>query len=123
MRYVFEQEIEDVAKHLLEIKRFMADKNMTGKQIRLRKPDLLIIPTGEKGHITGLALLFTTYGINFSVIFFRKGNKNQKPTRMGMAITNNLVRDSIKDIDNVQITHQHIAVEQIFIFKLLLLIL
>lgn len=121
MRYVFEQEIEDVAKHLLEIKRFMADKNMTGKQIRLRKPDLLIIPTGEKGHITGLALLFTTYGINFSVIFFRKGNKSQKPTCM--AITNNLVRDSVKDIDNVQITHQHIAVEQIFIFKLLLLIL
>ena len=40
------REIEDGAKHLLEIKRLITEKNMTDKQIRLREPDLLIVLTG-----------------------------------------------------------------------------
>ncbi len=40
------REIEDGAKHLLEIKRLIAEKNKTDKQSRLREPDLLIILTG-----------------------------------------------------------------------------
>ena len=40
------REIEDGAKHLLEIKRLIAEKNKTEKQIRLREPDLLIVLTG-----------------------------------------------------------------------------
>ena len=40
------QEIEDGAKHLLEIKRLVTEKNKTEKQIRLREPDLLIVLTG-----------------------------------------------------------------------------
>lgn len=39
-------EIEEGAKHLLEIKRLVAEKNKTEKQIRLREPDLLIVLTG-----------------------------------------------------------------------------
>ena len=40
------QEIDDGAKHLLEIKRLVTEKNETEKQIRLREPDLLIVLTG-----------------------------------------------------------------------------
>ena len=40
------RDIEDGAKHLLEIKRLIAEKNKTEKQIRLREPDLLIVITG-----------------------------------------------------------------------------
>lgn len=40
------KEIEDAARHLLEIKHLIAKKNETEKQIRLREPDLLIILTG-----------------------------------------------------------------------------
>ena len=40
------REIEEGAKHLLEIKRLVAEKNKTEKQIRLREPDLLIVLTG-----------------------------------------------------------------------------
>ncbi|MDE5552745.1 MAG: DUF4143 domain-containing protein, partial [Muribaculaceae bacterium] len=40
------REIEDGATHLLEIKRLIAEKNKTEKQIRLREPDLLIVLTG-----------------------------------------------------------------------------
>lgn len=40
------REIEEGAQHLLEIKNLIAVKNQTGKQIRLREPDLLIILTG-----------------------------------------------------------------------------
>ncbi|MCM1520900.1 MAG: DUF4143 domain-containing protein [Lachnoclostridium sp.] len=40
------QEIEEGAKHLLEIKRLITEKNKTEKQIRLREPDLLIVLTG-----------------------------------------------------------------------------
>ena len=40
------RDIEDGAKHLLEIKRLIAEKNKTEKQIRLREPDLLIVLTG-----------------------------------------------------------------------------
>lgn len=40
------REIEDGAKHLLEIKRLITEKNKTDKQSRLREPDLLIILTG-----------------------------------------------------------------------------
>ena len=40
------REIEDGAKHLLEIKRLISEKNKTEKQIRLREPDLLIVLTG-----------------------------------------------------------------------------
>lgn len=39
-------EIEEGAKHLLEIKRLVAEKNKTEKQIRLRAPVLLIVLTG-----------------------------------------------------------------------------
>ena len=41
------REIEDGANHLLEIKRLVAEKNKTEKQIRLREPDLLIVLTGR----------------------------------------------------------------------------
>ena len=45
------REIEDGAKHLLEIKRLIAEKNKTEKQIRLREPDLLIVLTvGEMAY-------------------------------------------------------------------------
>lgn len=40
------REIEEGAKHLLEIKRLVAEKNKAEKQIRLREPDLLIVLTG-----------------------------------------------------------------------------
>lgn len=40
------REIEEGAKHMLEIKRLVAEKNKTEKQIRLREPDLLIVLTG-----------------------------------------------------------------------------
>lgn len=40
------REIEEGAKHLLEIKRLVAKKNKTVKQSKLREPDLLIILTG-----------------------------------------------------------------------------
>lgn len=40
------REIEDGAKHLLEIKRLVSEKNKTEKQTRLREPDLLIVLTG-----------------------------------------------------------------------------
>jgi len=40
------REIEEGAQHLLEIKKLIAVKNQTGKQTRLREPDLLIILTG-----------------------------------------------------------------------------
>lgn len=39
-------EIEDGAKHLLEIKRLINEHNKTEKQVPLREPDLLIILTG-----------------------------------------------------------------------------
>ena len=39
-------EIEDGAKHLIEIKRLIAEKNKTEKQIRLREADLMIVLTG-----------------------------------------------------------------------------
>lgn len=40
------RDIEDGASHLLEIKRLVKKKNETGKQIKLREPDLLIVLTG-----------------------------------------------------------------------------
>ncbi len=40
------REIEEGAKHLLEIKRLIAEKNKKEKQIRLREPDLLMVITG-----------------------------------------------------------------------------
>lgn len=40
------REIEEGAKHLLEIRRLVAEKNKTEKQSRLREPDLLIVLTG-----------------------------------------------------------------------------
>lgn len=40
------REIEDGAKHLLEIKRLISEKNKTEKQTELRKPNLLIVITG-----------------------------------------------------------------------------
>lgn len=40
------REIEEGAKHLLEIKRLIREKNASGTQIRLREPDLLIVLTG-----------------------------------------------------------------------------
>lgn len=40
------REIEEGALHLLEIKRLIAEKNKTEKQIKLREPDLLIVLTG-----------------------------------------------------------------------------
>lgn len=40
------REIEVGAKHLLEIKHLIAEKNRTGKQSKLREPDLLIVLTG-----------------------------------------------------------------------------
>lgn len=39
-------EIEEGAKHLLEIKRLVTEKNKTEKQIRLQEPNLLIVLTG-----------------------------------------------------------------------------
>lgn len=39
-------EIDDGAKHLLEIKRLINEHNKTEKQVPLREPDLLIILTG-----------------------------------------------------------------------------
>jgi len=40
------RDIEEGAKHLLEIKNLIAEKNRTEKQIRLHEPDLLIVLTG-----------------------------------------------------------------------------
>ena len=40
------REIEEGAKHLLEIKQLVTEKNMTEKQSKLREPDLLIVLTG-----------------------------------------------------------------------------
>lgn len=40
------REIEDGARHLLEIKRLIKEKNKTDKQIKLQEPDLLIVLTG-----------------------------------------------------------------------------
>lgn len=40
------REIEEGAKHLLEIKRLITEKNQAAGQIKLREPDLLIILTG-----------------------------------------------------------------------------
>ena len=40
------REIEEGAKHLLEIKRLIAEKNRTGGQTSLREPDVLIVLTG-----------------------------------------------------------------------------
>ena len=40
------REIEEGARHLLEIKRLVAAKNETEKQSKLREPDLLIVLTG-----------------------------------------------------------------------------
>lgn len=49
-------------------------------------------------------LLIAIFGCILSVFFFRKGKKTKKPTYS--IVTNNLVRDSIKDIDSVQITYK-----------------
>ncbi len=49
-------------------------------------------------------LLIAIFGFILTVVFYRKGKKTKKPTYM--IITNNLVRDSIKDIDSVQITYK-----------------
>ena len=49
-------------------------------------------------------LLIAIFGCILSVYFFRKGKKTKKPTYS--IVTNNLVRDSIKDIDSVQITYK-----------------
>mgnify|MGYP007127899919 FL=1 len=40
------REIEEGAKHLLEIKQLITEKNLTEKQSKLREPDLLIVLTG-----------------------------------------------------------------------------
>lgn len=40
------REIEEGAKHLLEIKRLIQEHNKTEKQVPLREPDLLIVMTG-----------------------------------------------------------------------------
>lgn len=40
------REIEEGAKHLLEIKNLVAEKNKTEKQIKLQEPDLLMVLTG-----------------------------------------------------------------------------
>lgn len=40
------REIEEGAKHLLEIKRLIIEKNKTEKQMPIREPDILIILTG-----------------------------------------------------------------------------
>ncbi|MFV0554982.1 MAG: ATP-binding protein [Mangrovibacterium sp.] len=40
------RDIEEGAKHLLELKRLVEEKNQSEKQIRLRTPDLLIVLTG-----------------------------------------------------------------------------
>lgn len=42
------QEIEEGAKHLLEIRRLIQEYNKTEKQVPLREPDLLIVLTGGK---------------------------------------------------------------------------
>jgi len=39
-------EIEEGAKHLLEIKRLIIEKNKSERQTKLREPDLLIVLTG-----------------------------------------------------------------------------
>ena len=40
------REIEEGAKHLLEIKRLIQEYNKTEKQVPLREPDLMIVITG-----------------------------------------------------------------------------
>lgn len=42
------KEIEDGAKHLLEIRRLIQEYNKTEKQVPLREPDFLIVLTGGK---------------------------------------------------------------------------
>lgn len=42
------REIDDGAKHLLEIKRLIQERNKTEKQVPLREPDLMIVMTGGK---------------------------------------------------------------------------
>ena len=42
------REIEEGAKHLLEIKRLIQEYNKTEKQVPLREPDLLIVLIGGK---------------------------------------------------------------------------
>jgi hypothetical protein len=40
------RDIEEGAKHLLEIKRLITEKNQTENRTKLREPDLLIVLTG-----------------------------------------------------------------------------
>ena len=40
------REVEDGAKHLLEIKRLVQERNANEKQVSLREPDLLMVLTG-----------------------------------------------------------------------------
>ena len=40
------REIDDGAKHLLELKRLIQEHNKTEKQVPIREPDLLIVMTG-----------------------------------------------------------------------------
>ena len=40
------REIEDGAKHLLEIKRLVQERNRSEKQMPIREPDLMIVITG-----------------------------------------------------------------------------
>jgi hypothetical protein len=42
------REIEDGAKHLVELKRLITEYNKTEKQVSLREPDLMIVLTGGK---------------------------------------------------------------------------
>ena len=48
-------------------------------------------------------LFIAILGVICAIVFFIKAKKSKKPTYM--VATNNLVRDSFKDIDSVQITY------------------
>lgn len=60
-------------------------------------------------------LLIAILGIICAVVFFIKGKKSKKPTYM--VVTNNLVRDSIKNIDSVQITYKKENVPNLSVSK------
>lgn len=54
-------------------------------------------------------------GVICAIVFFIKGKKSKKPTYM--VATNNLVRDSFKDIDSVQITYKRENITNLSVSK------
>ena len=60
-------------------------------------------------------LFIAILGVICAIVFFIKGKKSKKPTYM--VATNNLVRDSFKDIDSVQITYKRENITNLSVSK------